>query len=61
MTRAQQLTLAYSLLSTTFATLCVNMVILELTRSPLCIAAIVVSAVATTISAVLTVLSRRRS
>ena len=48
------------MLSTTFVTLCVNIVIFEQTRSPLSIIGILIAALATIISAVVTVLSRRR-
>jgi len=47
MTKDRQLVLAFSLLSTTFVSLCVNFVIWENTRSPLSIAGIVISAVTT--------------
>jgi hypothetical protein len=60
MTRAEQRSLAYSMLSTTFVTLCVNIVIFEQNRSPLSIIGILIAALATIISAVVTVLSRRR-
>ena len=61
MTKAQQFALAYSLLTTTFVALCVNIVIFESTRSPLSIVGIVISALATIVSSVLTVLTHRRT
>lgn len=60
MTKSRQVTLVFSLLSTTFVTLCVNAVIFDITRSPLSVAGIVISAVGTTLSAILTVLTYRR-
>ena len=59
MTKAKKVLLAYTLLSTTFAGLCINTAIFGLTRSPLSIAGIALSALATIISALALLISRR--